>query len=508
MIGFFFKVSALPYLPTDFPTSAASNIGIMYGVIHEEKEPMPQTETHTDQLSWRNAVGFACLLAFMYDVFYMGSNVILPVGTIGIERADMLAMLLGACLALIVFVENRKLRSVSTDVTANAVAGIVMAVAYAATVLFSNNTPLLLATDAVIGVGLAVGLTGWASRLASASPRLAADEVFLATGVAAALCFGTLCLPEGVARFVPIALPLVSFVLMVPARSAAVPTDMQEREDFSATMSTRIGAGIFFYGVSAGLMETFRANPDGPAAPLFAATAVILLLFCWAVLQSIWSDKPAERDAFGGMYRIALLVIMTGFLFQPVMTQSGVPGDTLVLAGFLGLCSCFVALFLATATVSGLDAPVLIARCFMAVFGGELAGIVIGNMFNTQNGTAITPYVAMATAGLFALIAYLFLFTDRSFGEMAVVVDDLDYADEARRRIIERSGLSARESEVFVLALRGHTNERIAQELYLAKSTVDTHLRRIYGKCGVHSRQELIDLAESEEQSLRTTTSR
>ena len=39
-------------------------------------------------------------------------------------------------------------------------------------------------------------------------------------------------------------------------------------------------------------------------------------------------------------------------------------------------------------------------------------------------------------------------------------------------------------------------------ERFIAKSTVDTHLRRIYGKCGVHSRQELIDLGELESQAL------
>ena len=52
------------------------------------------------------------------------------------------------------------------------------------------------------------------------------------------------------------------------------------------------------------------------------------------------------------------------------------------------------------------------------------------------------------------------------------------------------------------LALRGRTAERIAGELCVAKSTADTHLRRIYAKTGVHSRQELIDLGERVQKSL------
>ena len=46
------------------------------------------------------------------------------------------------------------------------------------------------------------------------------------------------------------------------------------------------------------------------------------------------------------------------------------------------------------------------------------------------------------------------------------------------------------------------TGERIAAEFYISKSTVDTHLRRIYAKCGVHGRQELIDLGERTEAEL------
>ena len=69
--------------------------------------------------------------------------------------------------------------------------------------------------------------------------------------------------------------------------------------------------------------------------------------------------------------------------------------------------------------------------------------------------------------------------------------------------IVEQAGLSKREAEVLALALRGRTNERIAQELVVSKSTVDTHLRRIYSKAGVHSRQELIDYGENLVRSAR-----
>ena len=53
-------------------------------------------------------------------------------------------------------------------------------------------------------------------------------------------------------------------------------------------------------------------------------------------------------------------------------------------------------------------------------------------------------------------------------------------------------GLSARESDVLVLAMQGKNISVLADELSIAPSTVKTHLRSIYHKAGVADRQELI----------------
>ena len=53
-------------------------------------------------------------------------------------------------------------------------------------------------------------------------------------------------------------------------------------------------------------------------------------------------------------------------------------------------------------------------------------------------------------------------------------------------------GLSARESDVLVLAMQGKNISVLADELSIAPSTVKTHLRSIYHKAGVSDRQELI----------------
>lgn len=57
-------------------------------------------------------------------------------------------------------------------------------------------------------------------------------------------------------------------------------------------------------------------------------------------------------------------------------------------------------------------------------------------------------------------------------------------------------GLSEREMDVLHLLLRGRNVPYICNELFIAKSTVQTHIKHIYRKLGITSRQQLIDLAE------------
>ena len=52
-------------------------------------------------------------------------------------------------------------------------------------------------------------------------------------------------------------------------------------------------------------------------------------------------------------------------------------------------------------------------------------------------------------------------------------------------------GLTPRETEVALAAIRNQTNPQIAAELHLSAWTVQDHLKSVFGKTGVHSRREL-----------------
>jgi DNA-binding NarL/FixJ family response regulator len=62
--------------------------------------------------------------------------------------------------------------------------------------------------------------------------------------------------------------------------------------------------------------------------------------------------------------------------------------------------------------------------------------------------------------------------------------------------------LSAREKQILAMVVMGYMNCDIAQQLYLAESTVKSHLSSAFLKLGVRSRSEAVDLILDAEQGL------
>jgi DNA-binding NarL/FixJ family response regulator len=69
-------------------------------------------------------------------------------------------------------------------------------------------------------------------------------------------------------------------------------------------------------------------------------------------------------------------------------------------------------------------------------------------------------------------------------------------------RQIEPPVLSTREKQILGLVVMGYMNSQIAEQLFLAESTVKSHLSSAFGKLGVRSRNEAVDLILNPERGL------
>ncbi len=69
-------------------------------------------------------------------------------------------------------------------------------------------------------------------------------------------------------------------------------------------------------------------------------------------------------------------------------------------------------------------------------------------------------------------------------------------------RQIEAPALSSREKQILGLVVMGYMNSQIAEQLFLAESTVKSHLSSAFAKLGVRSRHEAVSLIVDPERGL------
>lgn len=99
---------------------------------------------------------------------------------------------------------------------------------------------------------------------------------------------------------------------------------------------------------------------------------------------------------------------------------------------------------------------------------------------------------AFALAALVALVLILFN------GHDSVQKPPAPLPNEALSMIMaKRYALSPRETEILGYLIEGRSAPFIRDELHISKGTVDTHVRHIYEKTGVSSKQDLITLANT-----------
>jgi DNA-binding NarL/FixJ family response regulator len=106
-----------------------------------------------------------------------------------------------------------------------------------------------------------------------------------------------------------------------------------------------------------------------------------------------------------------------------------------------------------------------------------LAAGVTGVVLEGQLGSALAPCLAAARAGQVCVPRRL-------------------------ARQVEAAALSTREKQILGLVVMGYMNGQIAEQLFVAESTVKSHLSSAFGKLGVRSRNEAVDLILDPERGL------
>lgn len=241
---------------------------------------------------------------------------------------------------------------------------------------------------------------------------------------------------------------------------------------------------------SSALMVDADLTGSDLAGPL-AGTAVALLFL--AGLACFGEDLDR-----GFTYRPTLVVMVVGCALLPfaALDRGTQVGTAIVGGGYLLFYMLTWIVYADIAHRSKVPgAPVFAWGRLFAAFGYG-AGMLLGAAgLRVLGPDLFTPaLISCVTMGALVLTA-VFVLDEKGLAPHTSSGGAPSREDPAAA-LAQSCSLTKRETEVLAHLLKGRSLARIAADLGLSYNTVNSHVANLYAKCGVHSRQELIDKAE------------
>lgn len=365
----------------------------------------------------------------------------------------------------------------------------------------SHQFPLLLTSYFLTGSGRAIPLILWGLLLCTWETESCERSFIVIFALVGALLVGSAFLADVAILVFTLMSPLLELVLYVLAiknSAAETETDIPSRQISSD--GTRPPLKEFNY-------------------LLFRTTlAIALVSFVWGIQANNIEILPVSTQilfGIGTLFSSLVIWLFTkhsssvGFVAAAKWTLP-IMAVSLLLSLFSEIeVLCMAAIILACAhgsleTIMRMTVILFAKRTKIEavyVVGWGFAAIMLGAFLGPLVLVALQP-LAMAeglSLAVFALailvIVSAFLFSASPEAETTGLLPASLDATQRAKLMREQYGLTARENEVLIHLLEGRSHPYIRDALYISKSTVDTHVRHIYAKTGVSSKQALIDLS-------------
>jgi DNA-binding CsgD family transcriptional regulator len=262
---------------------------------------------------------------------------------------------------------------------------------------------------------------------------------------------------------------------------------------------------VFIYLCTAGITMSnsgFFTESGPPEHLLYRSYAFWFEAVLMAAICVVLWRMPDSAKAFAGLFGLfTTLLVAASLLAVPIASLQTNMASLCFIVG-LSLFESFGWLILLYAVKTSRASATLVFSLFtiIAIALPKLIRTLVtlnaGRLSDTPDVTTIFAFAAMISLLAVAIVVFSFFYYMRQ-----------EIRQASERRGIKQSqavaaagaahGLSEREVDIISYTYRGYNAKHIAGVLYIAESTVYTHLKRIYRKLGIHSKQDLIQLIDS-----------
>lgn len=381
------------------------------------------------------------------------------------------------------------------------------------------------------GVGSGLIDLGYGELYRNEPPVRTTIEVPLAFFLAAVVFSLVIMLPSAAGCLVCSLLPAVSSWILFGEQHAwsrkRQPTVRPIDFDLKS-FAWRIGVCACLVGLADGMVRAAFLSSNNLSIHMFlqwplAAAGLLTMVIVYAA--AALSSEQSTRT----IYKAAICVMAFFFMLLPVFTGAQDVESVLALAGY-GTFNVLIWMLLAEISSNyRLSSTEVFGIGWGMVTLGVLLGSLAGNVvdrfapFSPQFLSLVALIATMAV-----LLSFLFVFRESDLIALTTFADgegddggskaaegtaatvgaapaafSRSDGEPPRPRFQDRClevaaafELSPKETEVMILFAKGRSAARIQEELFISKGTVSTHLRHIYQKMDVHSKQELLDVIE------------
>jgi DNA-binding CsgD family transcriptional regulator len=196
---------------------------------------------------------------------------------------------------------------------------------------------------------------------------------------------------------------------------------------------------------------------------------------------------------------VAVCLVLRSFPFGSFLFYAGAMS---VYVPMMFLSVYTLVLLVAVSEAGEFPCPFIFGTAFFTAVLVILLGTALLNcpVFSEDPGSVLWLFICVYFAVIVLNLGYTAWRRDSVPRDTADVDDptmpEARTPDEYRRQHVERvaaeKGLTKREQELLEYMSRGHGSSFIADVLFISRNTARTHIRNIYRKLGVTSREELI----------------
>ena len=343
------------------------------------------------------------------------------------------------------------------------------------------------------GVGVGVMILLWSELYGCLNPIRIALYYALSQLVGAAVIWTLKGFAEPWLALYTCALPIVSALMLRASFRTLPPERLPHPVPDRFSFPWKPVAFVSVYAFAFGLQEANTYSITGPHSG-FGMIAAALVVVVGILFLSRWVD-------FGCIYSTWLPVLMMVALLLSLVSSLGAFATGFFISLSYGAAEIFMMTMIGSITsrygasavwLFGIERTVRMVAMFLGRAASPLA----------EGAPLMALIVGLAVIGFVLIISERNVASDWG----VVLVDESDALFETAvrnalgRRCAElgrECGLTQREEEVLLLLAQRKTASDIESELCVAHGTAKAHIRHVYRKLDIHSRDELFELVGS-----------